>query len=515
MTYLMGIDVATSGVKTIIITPDGTMVGEGFETYPTSTPNPGWVEQDPHDWWRSTAASIRRALDGAGIDPGAIAGIGLSGQMHGATFLNADGEPLRPCLIWADTRTGPQCERLERLFGHEKLVELTCNPALASFTATKIMWVQEHQPEVFAATHKVLLPKDYVRFKLTGAYATELSDASGTSLLDVRNRRWSSAMLEGLEIPASMMPDVYESSHISGRISKAAAAETHLAEGTPVVGGAGDVAAGAVGSGATRSGIVTIIMGSGGIVFAGTDAVVMDKANAMQTCCHAVENMWHVMGVMLSCSFSLRYFKETFADVETAEAERTGANVYKLLDAQAATVPPGSEGLIFLPYLNGERTPHRDPYARGAFVGLTLRHKRPHYVRAVMEGVAYGLRDALEIVRDMGTEVAEVRAVGGGASSPLWRQILADTFGCPVATINVTEASALGVALLAGAGTGVYDSVPDGCDRTIRLTSTTEPIAANTTIYDGYYQRFRALYPALKPQFRELAEYTDQVGNGR
>ncbi|NLF31824.1 MAG: xylulokinase, partial [Planctomycetes bacterium] len=284
------------------------------------------------------------------------------------------------------------------------------------------------------------------------------------------------------------------------------------AAGTPVVGGAGDVAAGAVGSGATRSGIVTLIMGSGGVVFAGTDRVLMDRANAMQTCCHAVENMWHVMGVMLSCSFSLRYFKETFADVEAAEAARLGTNVYKLLDRQAATVPPGSEGLIFLPYLNGERTPHRDPYARGAFVGLTLRHGRPHYVRAVMEGVAYGLRDALEIVREMGTDVAQVRAVGGGASSPLWRQILADTFNCPIATINITEASALGVAILAGAGTGVYASVQDGCDRTIRLTSTTEPDAAAVGVYDGYYKRFRALYPALKRQFRDLAEYTEHVG---
>ncbi|NLF31802.1 MAG: xylulokinase, partial [Planctomycetes bacterium] len=270
MAYLMGIDVATSGVKTIIITPDGTIVGEAFRTYPTSTPNPGWVEQEPRDWWRSTAASIREALEKAAIRPQDIAGIGLSGQMHGATFVDAAGEPLRPCLIWADTRTGPQCERLEKLFGHEKLVELTCNPALASFTATKIMWVQEHQPEIFAATHKVLLPKDFVRFRLTGVYATELSDASGTSLLDVRHRRWSAPVLEGLGIPASMMPEVYESSFVSGRVSAAAAAETGLAAGTPVVGGAGDVAAGAVGSGATRSGIVTLIMGSGGVVFAGT-----------------------------------------------------------------------------------------------------------------------------------------------------------------------------------------------------------------------------------------------------
>jgi len=514
MTYLMGIDIATSGVKTIIIDPDGTIIGDGFQTYPTSTPNPGWVEQDPHDWWRCTAASIRDALTTANVDPEDIAGIGLSGQMHGATFIDADGAPLRPCLIWADTRTGPQCAKIEEIFGHEGIVNLTCNPALASFTATKIMWVQEHQPEVFAATHKILLPKDYIRYKLTGVYATELSDASGTSLLDVRNRRWSVEVLKGLSIPESMMPDVYESSFASGTISAAAATETGLAAGTPVVGGAGDVAAAAVGGGATRSGIITIIMGSGGVVFAATDGVVMDKANAMQTCCHAVEDMWHVMGVMLSCSFSLRYFKETFGDVETAAADQAGTNVYQLLDQQAATVPVGSEGLIFLPYLNGERTPHRDPYARGAFVGITLRHGKPHYVRSVMEGVAYGLRDAVEIVGELGIDVKQVRAVGGGASSPLWRQILADVFNCQIATINVTEASALGVAIVAGAGTGVYDSIQTGCDRTISLTSTTDPIAANVDVYEGYYKRFRALYPALKDQFRSLSEYTEQVGNG-
>jgi len=514
MTYLMGIDIATSGVKTIIIDPDGAIRGDGFHSYPTSTPNPGWVEQEPRDWWRCTAASIRDALAAAEVDPADIAGIGLSGQMHGATFVDPAGEPLRPCLIWADTRTGPQCARLEGIFGHDKLVELTCNPALASFTATKIMWVQDNQPEIFAATHKVLLPKDYIRFKLTGVYATELSDASGTSLLDVRNRRWSADVLAGLQIPESMMPDVYESSFASGRISAAAAAETGLAEGTPVVGGAGDVAAGAVGSGATRSGIVTIIMGSGGVVFAATDGVVMDKANAMQTCCHAVEGMWHVMGVMLSCSFSMRYYKETFADTETAAAEASGADVYLMLNEQAATVPPGSEGLIFLPYLNGERTPHRDPYARGAFVGMTLRHGKPHYVRSVMEGVAYGLRDSVEIIRELGTDVKQVRAVGGGASSALWRQILADTFNCQIATINVTEASALGVAILAGVGAGVYDSVQAGCDRTIRLTSTTEPIAGNVGVYEGFYKRFRALYPALKDQFRDLSEYTEKVGDG-
>jgi len=511
MDYLVGIDVATTGTKTIIIDPSGTIVGEGFKGYPTSTPQPGWVEQNPEDWWKATIASIKDALAAANVPAKQIKGLGLSGQMHGATFVDKQGNPLRPCLIWADARTGPQCERINKIFGPDKFIELTCNPPLASFTATKIVWVQENEPEVFKKTRKVLLPKDYVRYKLTGKYATEVSDASGTVLLDVRNRKWSDEVLRGLSIPSEMMPEVFESYVPSAHVSAEAAKATGLAEGTPVVGGGGDVEAGAVGSGAVKSGVVTIIMGSGGVVFAATDDVVMDKQHAMQSFCHAVPNMWHIMGVMLSCSFSLRYYKETFAQAETAEAEATGTDVYEILNRQARNAPPGSEGLMFLPYLNGERTPHKDSYAKGCFFGMTLRHNKEHYVRSVMEGVAYGLRDSIELARQCGVNVSQVRAVGGGAKSPLWRQILADVFNCEVVTINVTEASAHGVAVLAGVGTGVYTSVQEGCDRTIKVTSSTTPIPANVPVYNGFYSIFRQLYPALKKPFREVSDHVARL----
>ena len=511
MDYLMGIDVATTGAKAIIITTDGEIVGEGFQGYPSSTPKPGWVEQNPDDWWEATITSVRNALTKAAIKPEEIKGIGFSGQMHGATFVDEEGQPLRPCLIWADTRTGPQCGRINQIFGAKHFIELTSNPPLASFTATKILWVQENEPEIFQKTAKVLLPKDYVRYKLTGVYATEVSDASGTSLLNVKERKWSEEVLDGLSIPRTMVPQVFESHIPSGKVTKEASRLTGLAEGTPVVGGGGDVEAGAIGSGATKSGIVTNILGSGGVVFAATDALMMDKENAMQTCCHAIPNMWHLMGVILACGYSIRYFKETFGHVETAMAELSDMNVYQLLNIEAEQVPPGSEGLIFLPYINGERTPHKDAYARGCFFGISLCHKKPHYFRAVMEGVSYALRDCIEIICDLGVDVNQVRVVGGGAASPLWRQTLADIFNAEVVTINVSEASAHGVAVLAGVGTGIYSSVQEGCDRTIKITSSVNPIDKNVKIYDGYYKIYRALYPALKEQYKSLSTYVDKV----
>jgi len=504
LSYLLGIDVGTTGTKALLIAEDGRVVARSNHEYPLLTPRPTWAEQNPADWWEATIAGIRDVLKESDVAPKDVVGIGLSGQMHGSVFLDERSEVIRPAILWCDQRTADQCRWITERAGERTVIEETFNPVLTGFTAPKIVWLRQNEPEAYARVRKILLPKDYIRFMLTGEFATEVSDASGTSLLNIAKRRWSARMLAALDLTEDMLPAVYESPEVSGRISAEAAQATGLAAGTPVVGGGGDQAAGAVGNGIVRQGVVSVTTGTSGVVFAHMDEPRMDPQLRTHTFCHAVPGKWHVMGVMLSAGGSLRWYRDALAQQEVAEAKQRGVDPYELLTEEAAQAPPGCEGLIFLPYLTGERTPYPDPWARGVYFGLTLRHARPHLVRAILEGVSYGLRDSLEILREMGLPISQVRASGGGARSALWRQIQADVFDAEMVTINVDEGPAFGVALLAGVGAGVFATVEEACDRTITITDRTGPNPDTSALYDTYYPIYQALYASLKDHFVEV-----------
>lgn len=506
MSYLLGIDVSTTATKALVIDERGEMIAAASDPYDFVTPRPLWAEQNPADWWRACVSVIRRVLEK--IPARDIAGIGLTGQMHGLVLLDADGNVLRPCILWNDQRTGKQCDEItQRAGGAKNLLQMIGNPALPGFTAPKILWVRENEPAVYARAAHVLLPKDYLRYKLTGAYATEVSDASGTALLDVAKRNWSDELLHALEVPRAWLPDVHESPVVSAKISASAANETGLLQGTPVVGGGGDQAAQAVGAGIVQQGIVSATLGTSGVVFASSDAYRLEPNGLLHAFCHAVPGKWHWMGVMLSAAGSFRWFRDALGEEEKRVSREEKRDAYDILTAEAAKAPAGSEGLIFLPYLTGERTPYPDPDARGVYFGITLRHGKPHFVRATLEGVAYGLRDSLELLRALGLNITQVRASGGGARSPLWRQILADVFHSEIALVNITEGAAYGAALLAGVGAGIYVSVADACAQTIRVTDSVMP-SRDAPVYDEYYQVYRALYPALKEQFQAVGAIT-------
>jgi xylulokinase len=501
MAYLLGIDVGTTGTKTVLIQENGQVLATATEEYPLHTPRPNWSEQDPVDWWRAVCASVRSVLGKVPHAAARIAGIGLSGQMHGAVFLDKKQQIIRPAILWNDQRTAEECAEITARVGASRLMELASNPALTGFTAPKILWLRKHEPKHYERVRTVLLPKDYVRFRLTGTFATEVSDASGTLLFDVKGRKWSKELLEMLEIPREFLPDCAESPIVTAKVSRLAAEETGLREGTPVVGGGGDQAAGAVGTGVVSEGIISSTLGTSGVVFAFADKPETDPQGRLHTFCHAVPGKWHMMGVMLSAGGSLRWFRDALCQEETTRAKEQGIDVYDLLTAAAASVPPGAEGLIFLPYLAGERTPYPDPHARGVFIGLSLRHTKAHLVRAVLEGVTFGMRDSLEIMREQHIQAQQIRASGGGGRSALWRQIQADVFAAPVTSINVEEGPAFGVALLAGVGTGLYASVPEACQATIRVVSETKPRAEVTAVYEQYYRIYRSLYPLLRDTF--------------
>jgi xylulokinase len=504
-TYLLGIDVGTTGSKAILIGADGTVKASATTEYPMFTPQPLWAEQDPTEWWAATVTSIQQVLAKSGAKPAQVAGVGLTGQMHGLVLLDAQGEVLRPCIMWNDQRTAAQCAAITQKVGAAKVLQLTGNPVLPGFTAPKIVWVREHEPEVYRRVAKVLLPKDYARYRLTQGFFSEVSDASGTSMFDVGKRQWSAEMLKALDVPREWLPEVTESPVASAKVSARAAGETGLLEGTPVVGGGGDQAAQAVGTGIIVEGVVSATIGTSGVVFAASDTYRVEPEGRLHAFCHAVPGMWHLMGVMLSAGGSFRWYRDALGELERAQAKESGRDPYDLLTEAAAEVPPGCEGLLFLPYLTGERTPYPDPNARGVFFGLTLRHGKPHLTRAVLEGVTYGLLDSLELMRALGLSIEQVRASGGGARSPLWGQILADVFNTEIVTVNVTEGAAYGAALLAGVGAEVYDSVTGACDTAIRLTGRTSPGPA-ARVYADYYPRYRALYPALASEFEALAQ---------
>jgi len=499
MAYLIGMDIGTTGTKALLIDEQGAVRASATSEYPMYTPRPQWAEQDPQDWWHAAIEVLRLVLEDAGVKGEEVQAIGLTGQMHGMVMLDAAGEVLRPCILWNDQRTAAQCEWIMDTIGRERFLELTLNPALPGFTAPKIIWTRENEPEVYARAAKVLLPKDYIRFKLTGEYATEVSDASGTVLLNVTERQWSREVLAELDIPAEWLPRVVESPTITGQVTAEVAELTGLKAGTPVVGGASDQAASGVGTGIVEPGLVSVTMGTSGVVFAYTETPSRDPQGRLHTFCHAVPGKWHVMGVTLSAGGSLRWFRDALGLQEQHVARLTRVDPYEILTAEAATVPEGCEGLLFLPYLTGERTPYADPNIRGGFVGLTLRHDKRHMVRAVLEGVAYSLRDCIEIFRDLAIPISQVRAVGGGARSLVWRQIIADVFGTELVTVNITDSTAYGAGLLAGVGVGVYASVPEACAQTIRIVDRVEPKPANVALYDAYYPVYRSLYSALKP----------------
>lgn len=487
--YWLGIDIGTGGSRALLVDHDGAVAAAHTVAHEDiSMDHALWAEQRPENWWDAAADAIRGALALAGVDGSAVRGIGLSGQMHGLVVLDSASRVIRPSLIWCDQRSQPQVDWVNEKAGKAKVLECIANPVLTGFTLPKLLWVRGNEPALYERVRKVLLPKDYVRFRLTGEFATEVSDASGTALFDVVNRRWSFELADLLGIDRSVLPACYESSEVSATISSEAAALTGLAEGTPVVGGGGDQAASAVGNGIVAPGIVSCTLGTSGVVFAHMEEVAYDPQGRVHTFCHAVPGKWHVMGVTQGAGLSLQWFRNQLAP---------GAD-YDALMAEAATAPAGAQGLTWLPYLMGERTPHLDPLARGGWVGLTAKHRRADLIRALIEGVSYSQRDCLDIVESLGVKVESVRASGGGAKSPFWRQVLADVFAKPVVTLASQEGSALGAALLAMVGTGEYGSVPEVCGAVLRENARVEPNPANVEVYRQGHRVYQALYPALK-----------------
>ncbi len=507
MSYLLGIDIGTSGTKTLLVDDRGRIRASVTVEYPSYAPKPAWSEQAPDDWWRATQQSIRKALRAAKARPAEVAGIGLSGQMHGSVFLDKAGKVLRRAILWNDQRTGAECDEITQAAGgRRRLIDLVSNPALTGFTAPKILWVRRHEPRIYDRAARILLPKDYVRYRLTGEFATEVSDASGTLLLDVKNRRWSKELLGLLGIDEALLPAVYESPEITGVLTTAAAQATGLVAGIPVVGGGGDQAAGAVGNGIVRRGVISATLGTSGVVFAHADRVETDPEGRVHTFCHAVPGKWHVMGVVLAAGGSLQWFRNTLCQDLVAAARKRKVDPYELITAAAAGVAPGSDGLYFLPYLTGERTPHADPCARAAWIGLSNMHTRAHMARAVMEGATYAMRDCLEIIQGMGVPVTEIRVSGGGARSKFWRGLQADIYRQAVWTVSSAEGPAYGVALLAGVGTGVWASVPEACDATIKTLAKTVPNKKNIARYEALYPMYGRLYRSLKDDFRAIAQ---------
>jgi xylulokinase len=489
MATLIGVDVGTSGTRALAVTTDGELVAEANRPHELLTPRPGWSEQDPGEWWDAAQAALAEVAAAAED----VVGLGLTGQMHGSVFLDAAGEVIRPALLWNDQRTAAECGEITERVGAERLLEIAGNPALTGFQAPKVLWLARHEPDAYARVASVLLPKDYVRLRLTGEHATDASDAAGTLLLDVRARDWSPAILDALEIPREWMPAVHEGPEVAGTLRDDLAAELGLPRSLPVAAGGGDNAAAAVGVGVVREGSLSSSIGTSGVIFSHRDAFAPDPSGRVHAFCHAVPGAWHLMSVTLSAGGSLSWWRD-----------QLGSD-FDALVAEAAAVEPGAEGLVFLPYLTGERTPHLDPDARGGFVGLTVRHGRGHLTRAVMEGVAFSMRDGLEIMRDLGTPDDDVRAVGGGARSPLWLQLQADVYGRPIRRTVIDEGPAYGAALLAGVAAGAFADVGDAAARVRLREEVTEPDPERARRYEELYGVYASLYPALRDAMHALA----------
>ena len=495
--YFLGIDTSTTSSKALLIDENGEVIAVALSPHTLQAPKPLWSEQDPDEWWEAVAVSIKSVLEKAGIGGERIGAVGLTGQMHGLVLLDEAGNVLRPAILWNDQRTQSQCDQIHQIVGKEKFIQITGNVALTGFTAPKILWVKENEPDVFAKAKHVLLPKDYVRYKLTGEYAMDKADGAGTVLFDLQVRGWSEEVLAALDIPREWMPKTFEGTEFTGYVNDEAAALTGLKVGTPVAAGGGDQAAGAVGVGAVEAGVVALTVGTSGVVFATTPSALIEPDGRLHAFCHAVPGMWHFMGVMLSAAGSLQWYRDTLAPHMSFDD--------LLMEAEA--VSAGSEGLQFLPYLSGERTPHPDPLARGAFIGLTLRHSRAHLTRAVLEGVSFGLKDGFTLIQNAGLgAITQVRASGGGTKGALWRQILASVLDAELVTVNTTEGAAYGAALLAGVGAGAWRDVVSACKACIKITGSTLPDKSQGEAYRMSYEVYRELYPALKESFGKIGQ---------
>ncbi len=489
----------TGGTRALLIDQSGAVIASAIHDHePFASPKSGWAEQDPHNWWKACQGAVRKLLRESGVPGSEIACIGLSGQMHGAVLLDRNHEVLRPALIWCDQRTAAECRYLNDTIGPQRIVELTSNPALTNFTLTKLLWVRTNEPSIWRRFQSFLLPKDYIRLCLTGVRAIDVADASGTLLLDVAHRRWSDAMLDAVGLSPDCLPALYESQDVVGQVTGSAANCTGLKAGTPVVAGAGDQAAGATGMGIVRPGDVSATIGTSGVVFAASDAPVTDPLGRLHTFCHAIPGRWHVMGVTQAAGLSLRWFRDNFGVSPQGGLQ---SEPYDQLSSEAAQVPPGAGGVLWAPYLMGERTPHLDPDARAALVGLAADHTRANVVRAILEGVAFSLKDSLTIFKELGIPVRAIRVGGGGARSPVWRQIQADVYGQGVETVQAEEGAAYGAALLAGVGVGVWPSVDAACDAVVRVAKRTTPNQDAVRVMLETYGHYRRLYPALRRIF--------------
>lgn len=506
MDYLIGIDVGTSAAKTVLFDTKGRVVAAASFDYPLYQPQNGWAEQKPEDWRQAVLSGLKQVAGAAKVRSEQIKGIGISGQMHGLVMLDKDGEVIRPSIIWCDQRTGDEVGEMLELMPKEEWIRITANPPLTGWTAAKILWVRKHEPENYEKCRHILLPKDYIRYVLTGVFATEVSDASGMQLLDVPGRCWSEKVLKVLDIDEALLGKVYESCEITGSLRPDIARMCGLSENTPVVGGAGDNAAAAIGTGVVRDKTAFTTIGTSGVVYAHSSRPKIDAGGRVHTCCCAVPGAWHVMGVTQGAGLSLKWFKDNFCQDYIEKAQERGADVYDLINEAAASVPAGSERLIYLPYLMGERTPHLDADCRGVFFGLSAIHTKAHVIRAIMEGVSFSLNDCNDILQEMGIYVDQMLACGGGGQSPVWRQMLADMYGCSVGTISQTEGAALGAAILAGVGAGIFTSVESACDAIITGEAFTQPDAKTAEIYASYHKVYKQLYGDLKNTFKKLAK---------
>jgi xylulokinase len=498
MTVAIGVDVGTTGAQAVAVDDEGRVVATASSEYPLLTPRPQWTEQDPARWWqgvRDVLSSATRDVEGAGHS---VAGVGLTGQMHGSVFLDAAGEVIRPALLWNDQRTAKQCEEIAEVVGERRLVEITGNPALTGFQAPKVLWLRDEEPDAFGRVEQVLLPKDYIRYRLSGRFATDASDAAGTLFLDLERRTWSAEVLEALGIPASWLPDVFESPEPAGTLVPHVADELGLPSEMPIAAGGGDNAAAAIGTGITRDGLMSSSIGTSGVLFAHADAPAIDPSGRIHAFCHAVPGKDCLLAVVLSAGGSLRWWRDV-----------TGAD-YDALVAEARDTPPGAEGLVFLPYLTGERTPHRDPLASGVFLGLTARHTRGHMTRALMEGVLFALRDGLEIIRELGVRPKEIRATGGGATSELWLRLQADVYGLPVHRLEIEEGAAYGAALLGHVAAGSFADVNEAASVVRTKPEVTEPDPRTTETYDALHGLYRSVYASLREDMHRLAELAGQ-----
>ena len=505
MSYLLGIDIGTSATKSVLFNKDGKTIASASYEYPLYQPHPGWAEQDPADWWDAVCFTCKKILNDSKIDSQSIKGIGISGQMHGLVMLDEKDQLLGRSIIWCDQRTQEQAEYLEDKIGRDRLISITANPAITGFTASKILWVKQNKPELYSKVRKIMLPKDYILYMLTGEFSADVSDGSGMQLMDIKNRKFSKELLEKLEIDISLLGYMHESAEPAGKVTKEAAKLTSLNEGTIVAAGGGDQACGAVGNGIVKEGIISSTIGTSGEVFAHTDKLHIDKFGRIHTLCHAVPGCYHVMGVTQAAGLSLKWFRDSFCKEEMDLAKIKGVDPYVIMDEMAEQTSIGANGLIFLPYLMGERSPHLDPFCSGVFFGITASHNKAHFIRAILEGVVYSLRDSISILReDMGIDVSQVRVSGGGAKSPFWKSMQADIFESNIAVVDNTEGPALGAAILGGVACGLYKSVTAACEHVITTKNMQKFNENNAIEYNKYYFIYKALYPILKGEFKKL-----------